>query len=351
MARLLSALLLAGLFIVAAPARAFTPESGWWWNPDQPGIGFSIEIQDDFVFMVAFAYNQGGGATWYAAQGQMADRAFFSAPLYRRDNGTCLGCPFVPPSNTYAVGENIAIEFDTETTGVMTWAGRTIPVERQDYYLSRTPGIDPKTELWLGEWQVVLDWQALGGEFDEFPFVGDVIVYDLLDRDGDTDLLLGCRPENSEVGACSQDPVRDASGFYNEPDDSNILFVRENSQVFIVYEVKVGTSQFDGYAKRCPDNLDNYFTQCLDNDAQYPVLPARGWRSASRAFVQGDDDAPSSVPATPKTTSLSAARAAPALPKESNELSTIAPRQRANPSRSSELMSAALARMAESRKH
>src|SRR5690606_24827001 len=74
MARLLSALLLACLFSIATPARAFTPESGWWWSPGYPGIGFSLEIQDDFVFMVAFSYED-GGATWYAAQGNMADNA------------------------------------------------------------------------------------------------------------------------------------------------------------------------------------------------------------------------------------------------------------------------------------
>jgi hypothetical protein len=302
MARLLSALLLASLFIVAAPARAFTPESGWWWNPDQPGIGFSIEIQDDFVFMVAFAYNQGGGATWYAAQGEMADNAFFSAPLYRRDNGTCLGCPFVPPSNTYAVGQNVAIEFDTETTGVMTWAGRTIPIERQDYYLSRTPGIDPKTELWLGEWQVVMDFSPYPSEVN-FPFYGDILVFDLIDR-GDPDFFVGCRPENSIVGECDQFALdnHEAVGYYCPGCgvnglDVNFILVDDEPSVRFVYELEVGTYQFDGNMKRCPSSIpgDEIIERCLDND-DIPPLPVRGWRSASRAFVEGDDDAPNAAP-------------------------------------------------------
>ncbi len=293
MARLLSALLLAGLFIVAAPARAFTPESGWWWNPAQPGIGFSIEIQDDFVFMVAFAYNQGGGATWYAAEGRMADNAYFSAPLYRRDNGTCLGCPFVPPSGTYAVGANVTVEFDTETTAELTWDGRTIPIQRQDYFLSRTPGVDPKTELWLGEWQVVMDFINID-TFEDYPFMGDVFVLDLLDTGGTPDFVEGCRPENSTVGLCDSFALdnHDIAVYYSAPDRTNIIVVNDSTNGWFVYEVEVGLYQFDGYMKSCPKSLTNLITQCLDNNATYPRIPVRGWRSASRAFIEGDDDAP-----------------------------------------------------------
>jgi hypothetical protein len=351
MARLLSALLLTSLFIVAAPARAFTPESGWWWNPDQPGIGFSIEIQDDFVFMVAFAYNQGGGATWYAAQGEMADNAFFSAPLYRRDNGTCLGCPFVPPSNTYAVGQNVAIEFDTETTGVMTWAGRTIPIERQDYYLSRTPGIDPKTELWLGEWQVVMDFYDVdGGDFQDYPFLGDVFVFDFLDTGSNPDFVEGCRPEDSLVGVCDGFALEnhDVAGYYSAPDGTNIIVVNDSANGWFVYEVEVGLYQFDGYMKSCPKSLTNLITQCLDNNATYPVIPVRGWRSASRAYIEGDDDAPNAVGDAPKSTrDAGSARVSTAARLFTPKAGAVVPpaRQRPDVARSSAMMEALIAKM------
>lgn len=305
MARLLSALLLASLFTFAAPARAFTPESGWWWSPGYPGIGFSIEIQDDFVFMVAFSYDE-GGATWYAAEGRMADNAFFGAPLYRRDNGTCLGCPFVPPSATYAVGANITVEFDTETTGELTWGGRPIPVQRHDYYLSRDPAIDPKTELWLGEWQIVMDFSPYPSEVN-FPFFGDVLVFDLIDRDS-TDFFIGCRPENSVVGECDQFALdnHEAVGYYCagcgiNGADVNFILVDDEPSIRFVYEVEVGTYQFDGNMKRCDSSIpgDEIIDRCLDND-NIPALPVRGWRSASRAFVEGDNDAPNSTPGTPK---------------------------------------------------
>jgi len=293
MARLLSALLLAGLFIVAAPARAFTPESGWWWNPAEGGTGFSLEIQDDFIFLVAFAYEDGGFPTWYGAQGRMADNAFFSAPLYQRENGTCLGCPFQPADPAFAIGENISIDFTSESTANLTWAGRTIPVQRQDFFLSRNPAVDPKTELWLGEWQVVMDFINVDS-FEDYPFLGDVFVMDLLDTSSNPDFVEGCRPESSTVGVCDQFALdnHDIALYFSAPDQTNIIVVNDSADGWFVYEVEVGLYQFDGYMKSCPKSLTNLITQCLDNNATYPVIPVRGWRSASRAFIEGDDDAP-----------------------------------------------------------
>lgn len=292
MSRLFLAAVFAALFAVAAPARAFTPESGWWWNPAEPGYGFSIEIQDNFIFMVAFAYGNGGAATWYAAQGEMVDNTFFQAPLYRRDNGTCLGCPFTPAGQPYSAGSNVRVDFLTETTANLTWGGRTIPIQRQDFFLSRTPGVDPKTELWLGEWQVVLDFINVA-DYEDYPFLGEVLIFDLLDTSGNRDFFEGCRPEDSLVGFCDDFALanHDASGFYSPADGTNIIVVNDSANGWFVYEVEVGTYQFDGYMKSCPKSINNLITQCLDSN-NYPVIPVRGWRSASRAYIEGDDDAP-----------------------------------------------------------
>ena len=39
-------LLLATLLLIS-PARAYSPEDGIWWNPNEPGYGLQIETQDD----------------------------------------------------------------------------------------------------------------------------------------------------------------------------------------------------------------------------------------------------------------------------------------------------------------
>jgi hypothetical protein len=348
---LASLLLVASVFAAASPAQAqsavrFTPESGWWWNPAEEGYGFSIEIQDDFIFLVAFAYADDGFPTWYAAQGTMADKTSFEAPLYQRENGTCLGCDYSPPGPAFgAGGATIRIQFTSETTATVTWAGRTIQVQRQDYYLSRNPTVTPKTELWLGEWQFVMDWSALGGEYENYPYVGEILFMDLLDTAPTTDQVLGCRLEFSTDAFCSDFAIdnHDAAVFYSQADGTNIIFVRENPTAFLVFEGEVGTYQFDGYAKRCPDNLDDYYADCLDNDDDYPYLPVRGWRSASRAYVQGDDDAPAAT-ITPKMQSTATGfRAQPVVPQVSTK--AVAPRKRVVSAGSDAAMRAVAERM------
>jgi hypothetical protein len=61
--RRLALLLIVGLLAVA-PARAFTPESGFWWAPNEPGSGIALEIQDNFVFLAAYTYDQDGFSTF-----------------------------------------------------------------------------------------------------------------------------------------------------------------------------------------------------------------------------------------------------------------------------------------------
>ncbi len=311
MIRVFSALLLAGLLSFAAPSRAFTPESGWWWNPDEPGYGFSIEIQDNFIFMVAFAYDADGAPTWYAAEGLMANSGLFTAPLYHREDGPCVGCPYQTPGPTFAVGATIRVDFTSQTTARLTWGGRQIDVERHDFYLSRNPGIDPKTELWLGEWNAVIDIYNYGGEAADFPFLGEVLVFDQIIQGTSVDMFDGCRPEDSLVGECDQFALDNHEAFGQwlcdgcgaNGGDVNLVWIQDGFidgiEHYFLYEVETGTSQFRGYGKLCTRGhalSSNPIGQCLDNDATYPVLPVRGWRSASRAFIQGDDNAPSMRP-------------------------------------------------------
>jgi hypothetical protein len=324
MSRLFAVLMLLALCAAAAPARAMTPESGWWWNPDEPGYGVSIEIQDDFVFLAIYTYDSIGSprqSKWYVAQGFLTGDDLFRAQFttdpsasnvfYTSRNGTCLGCPFTPfQFDTTDNPGSIEVRFESETTARMTVGGRVIPIERHDFWLSRTPGVDPKTELWLGEWQVVLDFINIE-DYEDYPFLGEVLIFDLLDTSDSPDFFEGCRPEDSLVGFCDDFALEnhDASGFYSPADGTNIIVVNDSANGWFVYEVEVGTYQFDGYMKSCPKSLTNLLTQCLDNNADYPVIPVRGWRSASRAFIEGED-APSAGGGVTKAGRLSSETAA-----------------------------------------
>ena len=54
------------------PLRAFQPETGWYWNPAEPGRGWAIEVQNDRVFAGMFHYNEDGSPTWNVVEADIA---------------------------------------------------------------------------------------------------------------------------------------------------------------------------------------------------------------------------------------------------------------------------------------
>lgn len=352
MIRLLSSLLLAVALAAAAPmARAFTPESGWWWNPNEPGYGFAIEIQDDYVFMVVFSYTGGGDATWYAAQGTMQNNAVFLNQLYSAEGGTCLGCSY-SESTAFAIGGPIDVEFLTESTAEVTVAGRTIPIQRHNFRLSYGSDASPRTGLWRGEWHATLDFSAIP-QARALPYFGEVVVIDQTVTRSGVAYFEGCRPETSMVGTCSNAALNThgVSGFYSPSDGTYFMFVEDEgvsqqwpAGSFLVYEVEANLNSFRGTAKRCHRDETDFLRNCIDNN-NIAKLPVRGWRSASRAFVDGDDNAPSAQPAAPTEGKAAAASPWRDFPNTVDATADQPKSERADPAATAALLRAAVERL------
>ena len=54
------------------PTTRQQPEVGWYWNPDRPGYGFAIEVQNNRVFLGMFHYNEDGTPTWNVVDTDLA---------------------------------------------------------------------------------------------------------------------------------------------------------------------------------------------------------------------------------------------------------------------------------------
>lgn len=282
--RLLRVLFVLATLMSVTRAQAFTPENGTWWNPAEPGTGFLIEIQDNFLFLAGYMYAPDGRPMWYTSQGLMNGNARFVGELSSFRDGQCLGCVYTPPVASVGAGGPVEIIFDTEVKARITLGGRTVPIERFDYYLTRSPG-DPKTEMMLGEWQMVIDFAADPGI--SYPFYGDILVFDLMDRAPNPDVFDGCRANNSLEGRCTNSALanHDAAGFYRASTKDHFIVVNDSPNNFAYYVVTTGTYQFDGIVKICPKGLQNPTTQCLQSN-NYRAYPVRGFRTASRTFVE-----------------------------------------------------------------
>lgn len=105
-------------------------KNGWWWNPQEPGRGISLEIQGNMLFMAWYTYDgQTGESMWLSSGGTMTDSAHYTGTLWRYRNGQCVGCPYVEPDPPQDLG-SVSITFSSDTTASITCLGVTTSIER-----------------------------------------------------------------------------------------------------------------------------------------------------------------------------------------------------------------------------
>lgn len=94
------AMLATGAMLVCGLAQAVLPASGLYWNSDNSGLGYYIEVQGTALVMLAYAHDKETGAPlFYLASGEVQpdperdELAYkFEGPLYRFDFGPCITC-------------------------------------------------------------------------------------------------------------------------------------------------------------------------------------------------------------------------------------------------------------------
>lgn len=64
-----------GSAAVTAPATSSAPETGWYWNAEEAGTGWFVEMQGSQVFLAVYLYGTDGSARWYVAQGAVTTTA------------------------------------------------------------------------------------------------------------------------------------------------------------------------------------------------------------------------------------------------------------------------------------
>lgn len=180
-------------------ANAIVPEQGLWWNPDESGRGYGLEIQDNFIFITYYAYGPGGGSAFFTSGG-LYDIATNSASVYfaNTTNGQCFGCAYAGPPTLTNLG-NATISFTSRMTGqIVLPSGLVIPIQRQLFF-----DAIPRTNLY-GTWHLTTG--ALGVYFgqvlwiqapdDSLPggFVGRIL-------DGSSQrILVGAPTDDGKIG-------------------------------------------------------------------------------------------------------------------------------------------------------
>jgi hypothetical protein len=285
--RRIAAVLLA---LAAAPASAFIPEGGVWWNPAESGRGLTLEVQDNVLIFSGYLYRADGAPTWVTSAGPITytynvrgdlQTVVYSGALDTYSGGQCLGCPYRAPAAQPGAAGPVRIDFRTETEANLTWGGQTIPIERFSTLGDRTARMQ-------GEWQVVLDFSNRGNTsewpYRNYPFFGDVLLFDRVATIRGLRQFLGCRPE-STIKRCTTEALRDhdAAGSYDATERGYAIIVKDipgtfsSRPVFFAYFVNAGLDQFDGVMSIYREGGD---------PEDGPFYPVRGFRSASKTYAQ-----------------------------------------------------------------
>ena len=142
---------LAVLFMWAATAAAAAaPQAGIWWSPAESGRGYTLDVQNETLVLISFAYGPDGRMQWYYSDGKLtSDGTRWSGTLLKFDQGQPLSGAYKAPTASGNDGA-VSIVFSTRTAGVMTLpGGRTVAIEHQNF------GVGSPPQSLLGSWLYV----------------------------------------------------------------------------------------------------------------------------------------------------------------------------------------------------
>ncbi len=88
----------------------FQPLAGLWWNADESGRGYNLEVQGDTLFVNAFLYDAAGNPVWYLSAGRMTSPTTYEGPWLRFAGGQTMTGAYRPPSPPVEVAR-LAIAF------------------------------------------------------------------------------------------------------------------------------------------------------------------------------------------------------------------------------------------------
>ncbi|HEX8009894.1 MAG TPA: hypothetical protein VF814_03010 [Casimicrobiaceae bacterium] len=127
--------------VTAQIATAVVPDGGWYFNPNESGRGFNIEIQNNTLFMAAFIYDVSGNPIWLVSGGPMSTATTYSGDVYQTSSGQPLGGAY--RSATITLYGYVTIDFTTTTTATINLNGVVFSVTRELFGVDFTSTTQP----------------------------------------------------------------------------------------------------------------------------------------------------------------------------------------------------------------
>ena len=137
------------------------PTVGIWWNPNESGRGYQIDIQNETMLVTTFIYQSNGAPIWYLSSGTFdVNSGTFHSTYDSYSNGQCFGCAPGHPVVHSGDGGPITITFHSNVTATLTYPGGSTEIVKYLY------GFSSPLNVLFGEWSYsFLVAGLLGGDW------------------------------------------------------------------------------------------------------------------------------------------------------------------------------------------
>ncbi len=110
---------------------ATQPQTGWWYNPNEAGRGYAIEVQKNTAFIAAYMYDSSGIPVWYdSGPAALTANNTVQGNWTSNTGGQTLTGTYHPPTGATNAG-SLTIQFASPTAGTLTLPnGNQIPIQR-----------------------------------------------------------------------------------------------------------------------------------------------------------------------------------------------------------------------------
>ncbi len=115
------------------PPTASQPQTGYWWNPAEGGRGYTIEVQNNMMFVATFMFDATGSPVWYASGPATLSGNNYVGTWTSYSGGETLTGTYHAPTGSTSAG-SLTIQFTSPTAGTLTLPdGRQIPIQRYSF--------------------------------------------------------------------------------------------------------------------------------------------------------------------------------------------------------------------------
>jgi len=114
---------------------AFVPTTGLWWNPNESGSGYNIQVRHGVLVLIMYSYEANGDPIWYLISGPLTDNGTkLSSTLDKYKNGQCAGCPYTGRPVSDGNDGPISIQFTSENEAFLSFpSGRFVRIEPYNF--------------------------------------------------------------------------------------------------------------------------------------------------------------------------------------------------------------------------